>query len=58
MIDMVDRIGKQAEFDEAERRRRLGQVYNLLLAAAREKRAKEAQAAVEQHLPVEDQGEA
>lgn len=58
MTDMVDRIAKQAEYDEAEVRRRLGQVYSLLLDAARQKRAREAQAAAAQYLPVEDQGEA
>ena len=34
--------------DEAEVRRRLGQVYTLLLHAARQKRAREAQAAAAQ----------
>jgi hypothetical protein len=58
MIDMVDRIGEQAECDEAERRRRLGQVYALLLDAARQKRAREAQAAAEQGLPVVEEAAA
>jgi hypothetical protein len=35
-------------YDEAEARRRLGQVYNLLLHAARQKRAREAQVAAAQ----------
>jgi hypothetical protein len=39
------------EISEEERRRRLGQVYALLLDAARQKRAREAQAAAEQNLP-------
>jgi hypothetical protein len=33
------------EYSEEERRRRLGQVYSLLLDAARQKRAREAQQA-------------
>lgn len=52
MIDTMDRIGKEVEYDEAEVCRRLGQVYALLLGAARQKRAREAQAAAEQGLPV------
>jgi hypothetical protein len=36
------------EYDEAEVRRRLGQVYSLLLHAARQKREREAQAAATQ----------
>jgi hypothetical protein len=37
-------------YDEAEVRRRLGQVYTLLLHAARQKRAREAQAAAAQGI--------
>ena len=37
-------------YDEAEARRRLGQVYSLLLHAARQKRAREAQAAAAQGI--------
>jgi hypothetical protein len=38
------------QYDEAEVRRRLGQVYSLLLHAARQKRAREAQAAAAQGI--------
>ncbi len=55
MTSAARRFGDVVEFDEAERRRRLGQVYALLLDAARQKRAREAQAAAAQHLPVEDE---
>ena len=37
-------------YDEAEARRRLGQGYSLLLHAARQKRAREAQAAAAQGI--------
>ncbi len=39
-----------SQYDEAEVRRRLGQVYSLLLHAARQKRAREAQAAAAQGI--------
>jgi hypothetical protein len=43
------------EFSEEERRRRLGQVYALLLDAARQKRAREAQATATEYRSAEDQ---
>jgi hypothetical protein len=42
-------------YDEAEVRRRLGQVYSLLLHAARQKRAREAQAAAAQGIQADAQ---
>lgn len=45
MTSRAKQIGEVVEYDEAEVRRRLGQVYSLLLDAARQKRAREAQQA-------------
>ena len=54
MTSTTKQVWEEAGYDEAEVRRRLGQVYSLLLEAARQKRAREAQAAAEQGLPARD----
>jgi hypothetical protein len=56
MVEMENRIGGQAEYDEAEVRRRLGRVYRLLIAAARQKRLRDERSAAAQGASADTEG--